>query len=86
MLCREAEKALLDFLHWTGATLSPQGLTRREREIVGSLAENLSNKENAVRLGVSTATVHAHLDHLFRKLGVHKRLEAVAKLLGGGER
>jgi len=83
VLCQEAEKALLDFLHRAGATLSSHGLTRREREIVGCLAENLSNKEIAVRLGVSTDTVHVHLGHLFRKLGVHRREQAVRKLLGG---
>ena len=85
MLCRQAERALMDFLHRAGAMSSPQGLTRREREVVGCLAENLSNKEIAVRLGVSTETVHVHLEHLFRKLGAHDRKQAVRRFLGEEE-
>src|SRR5438876_5188 len=54
------------------------GLTNREREILGLLAERLGNKQIAARLGISTNTVKTHLELLFDKLGVSSRAEAVA--------
>src|SRR5207302_9839421 len=54
------------------------GLTNREREILGLLAEGLGNKQIAARLGISTHTVKTHLELLFDKLGVSSRAEAVA--------
>jgi DNA-binding NarL/FixJ family response regulator len=86
VLSPEAERALMDFLHEVGVSLSHHGLTRREREVVGCLGENLSNKELGRRLGIATDTVHVHLGHLFEKLGVHSREQLVRKLLGGDER
>ena len=53
-------------------------LTNREREILALLADGLSNKQIARRLGISTNTVKTHLELLFDKLGVSTRAEAVA--------
>jgi DNA-binding NarL/FixJ family response regulator len=58
-----------------------QGLTRRELEILELLAEGISNKEIATRLGISFETVRTHLGHIYEKLHVQGRTEAVTKYL-----
>jgi two-component system, NarL family, nitrate/nitrite response regulator NarL len=54
-------------------------LTPREIEVLAALAEGLSNKATARRLGISPHTVKFHIEQLFRKLGAGCRAEAVAK-------
>ncbi len=51
-------------------------LTPRETEILGLLAEGLSNKAIARQLGISDGTVKLHVKAILRKLGVHSRVEA----------
>jgi len=58
--------------------ISAPVLTPREREILALLADGLSNKQIAARLGISTNTVKTHLELLFDKLEVSSRTEAVA--------
>lgn len=55
-------------------------LTRREREILGLVADGLSNAEIARALWVAPTTVAKHLEHAYSKLGVHSRTAAVARL------
>jgi DNA-binding NarL/FixJ family response regulator len=56
-----------------GAPPSPLGqLTEREREVLALIAEGLSSKEIAARLGHSPKTAETHRASLMRKLGVHK--------------
>jgi len=52
-------------------------LTAREMEILALLSEGLSNKEIADRVSVSYDTVRAHLHHIYEKLHVRGRTEAV---------
>jgi DNA-binding NarL/FixJ family response regulator len=52
-----------------------QRLTRREQEVVHSTTGGLSNAEIADRLGISEATVKAHLTKVFQKLGLRDRLQ-----------
>ena len=70
-------------LHEEGFGPLPEGsaplLTPREVEVLGALAEGLSNKAAALRLGISPHTVKFHVEQLFRKLGAGCRAEAVAK-------
>ncbi|GAA1973133.1 response regulator transcription factor [Terrabacter lapilli] len=61
-----------------------EGLTQRERDIVGLVAEGLSNSEVAERLFVSTATVKTHINHIFAKTGVRDRAQLVAQALRHG--
>ena len=52
-------------------------LTPRELSALRLLADGQSNKEIAAALGISERTVKTHLGHLFDKLGVTSRTEAV---------
>jgi DNA-binding CsgD family transcriptional regulator len=54
-------------------------LTPRELEVLGALAEGMTNKAIARRLNISLHTVKFHVESLFRKLGARTRTEAVAK-------
>jgi len=57
-------------------------LTAREEEIMTLLARGLSNAQIAARLVVTPKTIKNHLAHIYVKLGVHSRGEAVAAWLG----
>jgi len=60
---------------------SADGLTNRESEILALLSEGLSNKEIADRVDISYDTVRAHLRHIYEKLHVRGRTEAVKMYL-----
>jgi DNA-binding NarL/FixJ family response regulator len=54
-------------------------LTPRELEVLHLLASGASTVAAATSLGISTATLRAHIQAVLRKLGAHSRLEAVAE-------
>jgi ATP/maltotriose-dependent transcriptional regulator MalT len=53
------------------------GLSERERLIVALMGRGLSNKQIAVELGIAPETVKSHAKHLYSKLSVKNRTEAV---------
>ena len=59
----------------TPATL--KGLTSREGEIVELIARGMDNTQIATRLGMSEKTVRNHITHIFDKLGVDSRAQAI---------
>src|SRR5436305_10051936 len=67
--------------------VDPQGLSllsKRELEVVRRLAEGLSNREIAERLGLSQHTIKNYLFRVFDKLGVSSRLELLFMTLNHG--
>jgi DNA-binding NarL/FixJ family response regulator len=60
---------------WNGAGIR---LTTREREVLTHLAEGLGPVEIATVLSISPKTVATHVEHIYAKLGVHTRAQAVA--------
>jgi DNA-binding NarL/FixJ family response regulator len=55
---------------------STAGMTAREREVLALVGDGLQNKVIARRLGISEATVKAHLTRVFRQIGVTDRTQA----------
>jgi len=58
---------------------SPKPLSDREQEILQLIAKGISNSEAAQLLNVSKATIRTHLEHIYRKLEVTNRVEAVTE-------
>jgi DNA-binding NarL/FixJ family response regulator len=64
-----------------GRAYPADALTPREREVLQLLARGLRNKEIAARLVVSERTVNFHLAHIYQKLNVSGRTEALSRAL-----
>ena len=56
-------------------------LTKREKQMLLLAANGLTAKESAERLGISERTVSTHFMHIFEKLNVTKRAQAVVRAL-----
>lgn len=54
-------------------------LSDREKEILQLIAKGISNSEAARMLNLSKATIRTHLEHIYRKLEVTNRVEAVTE-------
>jgi DNA-binding CsgD family transcriptional regulator len=81
---------------WVGRSLTPQrgspdflrneaairslGLSPREMEILEALVSGESNKELARRLGISPNTVKTHINRIYDKLDVERRIQAIEKV------
>ena len=65
-----ARVALNKYVRGTGENNAAQ-LTNREREVLVQIAEGLSNKEIANKLGVGVRTVETHRERIMRKLNIH---------------
>ena len=68
----------------SGDEPAAESLTTREAQVLELLADGLSNKEIAARLGVSDETVKFHLAAIFGKLGASNRTDAVRLALRRG--
>lgn len=67
----------------TGA-VGLRGLSQRERESLTLLCQGRSNAQIAWELGIAEKTVRNHISHLYEKLGVHSRSEAIVLALKQG--
>jgi len=61
------------------STLSP-----REQEVLALIAQGLSTKQMASRLGISPRTVESHISRAYKKLSVRTRVQAVARAAQAG--
>jgi len=57
-------------------------LTPREKDVVGLLVGGCSTRDIARKTGLTVATVNTYLKRIFAKLGVHSRVELVARMAG----
>jgi DNA-binding NarL/FixJ family response regulator len=73
--------APLEYKHADGTMRQEtrRALTERELEILQIIAKGLSNNEAAKVLGLSKATIRTHLEHIYQKLDVTNRVEAVTE-------
>lgn len=57
-------------------------LTKREKEVVSLLVSGASTRQIADQTKLTVATVHTYLKRIYSKLGVHSRVELVARMVG----
>jgi DNA-binding NarL/FixJ family response regulator len=78
----EIARRVIESFHRLKPAVNPQDkLTPKEEEILALLARGFANKEIASKLDISYDTVRYHLKHIYDKLHVHSRTEAVLKYL-----
>ena len=77
-------RVLHDVPAWQCDRVRDRRLTEREFAVLTLLGEGLTAQSIARRLDASPRTVHKHLEHLYRKLGVRDRLMAVQRARDAG--
>lgn len=76
-----ARKVIESFQHHKSANKNDYQLTTRETEILNSLIDGLSYKKLAEKYFISISTVRTHIGHIYEKLHVNSKAQAVAKAL-----
>jgi DNA-binding NarL/FixJ family response regulator len=79
--------AVVDAMHVAelrDRAMLPGGLTAREAQVLGLVAEGMTNKEAASALTISEKTVARHLANIFTKLGLSSRTAAAAYAIEHG--
>jgi len=79
-----ARKIVQSFQQPVSNSPEAQSLSPREAEVLDLLAKGFLYKEIAESMKVTYATVHTHIRHIYEKLHVRSRTEAVAKHLNQG--
>lgn len=77
-----ARKIVQSFQRPATRPAEDQNLSPREAQVLDLLAKGFLYKEIAENMGLTYATVHTHIRHIYEKLHVRSRTEAVAKHLG----
>jgi len=66
------------------ATTEIPDCSLREREVLMLLAKGYSYSEAATCLGCKVSTIQTHVKHIYKKMDVHSRAEAVHEALQAG--
>ena len=74
-LLARVRRHLLRLETWNGLGVR---LTSREHQVLKLLTDGLGPTEISAELGISQKTVATHIEHIYAKLGVHTRAQAVA--------
>lgn len=82
MSIKIARRVVQAFKKPVQATNEVSDLTVREREVLDLLSKGFQSKEIGTELGMSYWTVETHVAHIYQKLHVRSRAQAVAKYLG----
>lgn len=93
-LARFGARLLAKGLHHARRSATPRGaidvkalldgtpLTPRERDVVGRLVSGASTREIAEATDLTVSTVNTYMKRIFAKLGVHSRVELLARVTG----
>jgi DNA-binding NarL/FixJ family response regulator len=77
-----ARKVVQSFKRVSPTTSPPaENLSPREQDVLNYLVKGFSYKETAEAMGISYSTVHSHIEHIYHKLHVQSRAQAVARYL-----
>jgi DNA-binding NarL/FixJ family response regulator len=82
MTSEVARKVIQAFRRPAAPRAAVDALTKREEEVLEHLAKGFSSGEIAQRLNIGVETVNSHLKHIYSKLHVRSRTEAVIKYMG----
>jgi len=84
-LSHKTTQRLLDMAeHWNESAEAKAGLTAQELKTLRCLGSGLSNPQIADQMHIALSTVRSHLKHLYKKLGLSNRSEAISYALRNG--
>jgi len=84
-LSSEATKRLLDVADlWNESTEAKGGLTAQELKVLRHVGAGLSNREISEQMEIAPSTVRTHLKHVYGKLGLRSRSEAISYSVRNG--
>lgn len=84
-LSQEATQRLLDMAdHWNESAEAKAGLTPQELKVLRHVGAGLSNQQIAAQMHIAASTVRSHLKHIYGKLGLSTRSEAISYALRNG--
>ncbi|GAB4138589.1 MAG: hypothetical protein Fur0037_04390 [Planctomycetota bacterium] len=83
-MSEEAARRLLQLADGAREPVPHRGLTQQELRVLALVGHGMANKEIARTMHVAPSTVRSHLKHLYAKLGVESRAEAIRYALKQG--
>lgn len=72
--------AVVDYAVSDSSPAATAGLTRRQHEVAALVAQGLTNRDIAARLGIAVRTVDTHVEHILVKLGAANRVQIAARI------
>jgi DNA-binding NarL/FixJ family response regulator len=58
-------------------------LTEREQQVLQGVVRGHTSREIAEELGLSPKTIQTHREHIMKKMGCHRAVDLVRKVIGG---